>query len=223
MANVRVYGGGGAKARQSGEGSPLIAGLLAGIVLIVAWIVLARMTGKDVGLAAWGVGGLLGIAIAKSARPPTRATGIQAAILTAVILLVGKVAIVVYGLQPALRAEMVRDRDATAKMLIFDMLKNRSFSPEVQHLIDTRPELARDTSFMGPGEELRAQMISEAEARAKTATPEERERLVRTYYDQTVVREIGFWFLFVLAFTPLDLLWVGLGIASAWKLGQGKI
>jgi hypothetical protein len=222
MANVRVYGSGGAKARK-GEGSPLIAGLLAGVVLIVAWIVLARMTGKDVGVAAWGVGGLLGIAIAKSARPPTRATGVQAAILTAVILLVGKAAVVVYGLQPALRAEMVRDRDATARMLIVDMMKNRSFSPEVQRMIDTRPELARDTSFLGPGQELRAQMISEAEARAKTATLEERERLVRTYYDQTFVEKIGFWVLFVLSFTPVDLLWVGLGISTAWKLGQGVI
>jgi hypothetical protein len=224
MANVRVYGGGGAKApSSSGEGSPLLAGLLVGIVLMIAWILLARMTGKDVGLAAWGVGGLLGIVIAKSARPPTRATGVQAAILTAVTLLVGKAAVVIYGLQPALRAEMVRDRDATAKMLIFDMMKNRSFSPEVQHLIDTRPDLARDTSFMGPGEELRAQMIAEAEARAKTATIEERERLVRTYYDQTFVRQIGFWVLFVLSFTPLDLLWMGLGISTAWKLGQGLI
>jgi hypothetical protein len=76
---------------------------------------------------------------------------------------------------------------------------------------------------MGPGEELRAQMVSEASARAKAAPRETRERLVRTYYDQTLLRKIGFWVLLLTSFGPLDLLWMGLGIASAWKLGQGKI
>ena len=55
MANVRVYGS--AKPGSTGDGSPLIAGLLVGIVLMIAWILLARMTHKDVGLASWGVGG----------------------------------------------------------------------------------------------------------------------------------------------------------------------
>lgn len=221
MTTVRVYGG-KPKSRPS-EGSPLLAGILAGAVLIVAWVGLARMTHNDVGLASWGVGGLLGIVIAKTARPPTRATGLQAAILTAMILLLAKMAVVVFALQPALRDEVLQDRDATAMLYLLDMTKNHSFSPELQHTIDTRPDLVRDSSFMGPGEELRTQMVTEATARAKTATPAERERIVRTYYDETVLQKIGFWFVLLTSFGPLDLLWMGLGIASAWKLGQGLI
>lgn len=224
MANVRVYGGGGAKSPSGSKaGSPLIAGILVGVVLIVAWILLARMTQKDVGLASWGVGGLLGIVIAKTARPPTRATGALAAILTACILLVAKVAVVVFALQPALRAELVKDPDVFTEMFLVEMTKNRSFSPELQHTVDTRPDLLRDSSFMGSGQELRGQMISEAEDRARKSTSAERNRLLRTQYDETLLAKIGFWVLLLLSFGPLDLLWMGLGISTAWKLGQGLI
>ena len=223
MANVRVYGAGGAKAPSSREGSPLVAGLLVGAVLIVAWILLARMTQKDVGLASWGVGGLLGIAIAKTARPPTRATGALAAILTACILLVAKVAVVMFALQPALRAEMLKDPELTAELYVTEMQKNRSFSAELQHTIDTRPDLLRDSSFMGVGDQLRMQMASEAQDRARTAPPAERERLVRANLNVALLEQIGFWVLLLMSFGPLDLLWMGLGISTAWKLGQGVI
>lgn len=223
MANVRVYGGGGKSRSTSGEGSPLLAGILTGAVLIVAWILLARMTGKDLGLASWGVGGLLGIVVAKMARPPTRATGVLAALLTVGTLLVAKVAVVMFALQPALRDELIQDSEATALVFLYDMTKNRSFSPELQRTIDARPDFLRDSTVMGPGEELRSQMISEARDRAKTATKAERERLVRAHYDQSVVETVGFWVLLVMSFGPLDLLWMGLGISTAWKLGQGVI
>lgn len=224
MGNVRVYGGGGARSRSgSGEGSPLLAGVLVGIVLMIAWIVLARMTLRDVGLASWGVGGLIGIAIAKTARPPTRATGVLAAIVTACMLLVSKVAVVKFGLQPALREQVVKGPEVTSLMYLADMKKNHAFSPELQHTIDTRPDLLRDSSFMGAGEELRTRMIEEAEARAQAAPPAERERMVRAYYDATIFQTIGFWVLLITSFGPLDLLWMGLGISTAWKLGQGAI
>jgi len=222
MANVRVYGSGGAKPR-SGEGSPLIAGILAGVVLIVAWILLARMTHKDVGLASWGVGGLLGIVIAKTARPPTRATGVLAAILTACMLVAAKVAVVVFALQPAMRDEYLQDPEIATRLFLVEMTKTQSFSPDLQHTLDTRPDLVRDSSFMGPGQELRFRMISEAEDRAKTSTRAERQRLIRTQYDERLLEKIGFWVLLVMSFGPLDLLWMGLGISTAWKLGQGVI
>lgn len=221
MTTVRVYGGKPTPPPRAG--SPLLAGILAGGGLIIVWILLARMTHNDVGIAAWGVGGLLGIVIAQTAKPPTRATGMQAAILTALTLVVAKMAIAVFALQPALRDELLQDRDVAASLYLIDMTKNRSFSPDLQHTIDTRPDLVRDSSFMGPGEELRHQMVKEASARAQTATQAERDRMVNTYYDKTLLRKVGFWVVLLLAFTPLDLLWIGLGIASAWKLGQGKI
>src|SRR3989442_3477032 len=223
MANVRVYGGPAKAPTASKEGSPLLAGILTGIALAIAWVALARITHNDVGLASWGVGGLLGIVIAKMARPPTRGTGWLAAILTAGTLLVAKFAVVVFALQPALREEFVQDWRATSGLFLVDMTKNRSFSATLQHTLDTRPDLVRDTSFLGPGWELRSQIDSEVLARAKPSTVEERERLVRAHYDSSLLAQFSFWGLLLVSFGPLDLLWMGLGIAGAWKLGQGLI
>jgi hypothetical protein len=221
MTAVRVYGGKAATKRA--EGSPLLAGILAGVALVVGWVLVARMMHNKVGLVAWGIGGLIGIAIAKAARPPTRATGWLAAIATFITLLVAKVAVVSLALQPALRDEYVQDWRATSFLFRVDMIENRSFSPELQHTLDTRPELLRDTSFLGAGYELRSQIDSEAIAHAKSSTIEERERLVHRHYDNPAVAKFSFWALLVWSVLPLDLLWMGLGIASAWTLGQGRI
>jgi len=220
-----VYGG-SAKGSGGGspkEGSPLLAGLLVGVGLIVAWILLARMVHKDVGLVAWGVGGLVGIAVAKTARPPTRGTGFLAAMLTLVTVVAAKIAIVVFALQPALRDEFIQDPDFATPMYVTEMRKNRSFSTEVQHTLDTRPDLLRDSSLFGAGYELRSQMHKEAEARARASTVDERRRLMGRYVDEAAASRFSFWILMLLSFTPLDLLWMGLGIGSAWTLGQGRI
>jgi hypothetical protein len=230
MANVRVYGGGGggggggAKSRStSSEGSPLLAGLLVGFVLIIAWVMLAHAAHDDVGLVAWGAGGLLGIVVAKVARPPTKATGTLAALLATGAILVAKPALVMFALQPALRQEFLTNQEATASLFLLDMTQNRSFSPELQHTLDTRPDLLRDTSFLGAGEEIKFRMVSEASDRAKAATPAEREWLVRTHLDNTLLEKVGFIVLLLTTFGPLDLLWMGLGISTAWKLGQGVL
>jgi hypothetical protein len=221
MSTVRVYGG--KSGGTSSAGSPLLAGVLAGFALTIGWVVLARMTHNDVGLASWGIGGLLGIVVAKSARPPTRATGALAAILTVGTLLVAKLAVVVFALQPALRDEFIQDRDLSTRLYLAEMTQNRSFSPDLQHTLDTRPELLRDTSFFGAGEELRSQMVTEAAARAKGSTVSERERLVRSHVDDSALSKFSFWVLLLMSFGPLDLAWIGLGVTTAWKLGQGVL
>jgi hypothetical protein len=221
MATVRVYGGGSNVAPK--EGSPLLAGMIVGIAVIVAWILFAGMVHKDVGVTAWGVGGLLGVVVAKSARPPTRATGWLAVALTVVTVFVAKVAVVVFALQPALREEFMQDKDIAARLYVRDMTANHAFSPELQQTLDTRPDLLQDSSAFGAGYELRTQMYQEASARAKTSTIDDRRRLMGQYVNQELAEKIGFWVLMVLSFTPLDLLWWGLGIGSAWTLGQGRI
>jgi hypothetical protein len=223
VATVRVYGGSAKSSSAPKEGSPLLAGLIVGIAVIVGWILFARMVEKDVGVVAWGVGGLIGLAVAKSARPPTRATGGLAAVLTVITVLAAKIAVVVFALQPALREQFIQDRDIAARLYVKDMTANHAFSPELQHTLDTRPDLLRDTAVFGAGYELRSQMYEEASARAKTSTIDDRRRLMREYVNQELAEQVGFWVLMLLSFTPLDLLWMGLGIGSAWTLGQGRI
>src|SRR6266550_5021931 len=107
MTPVRVYGGQAATKRE--DGSPLLAGLLAAIGIIVGWVSLVYVTHHPVGVAAWGVGGLLGIVIAKTAKPPTKATGVLAAVLTLVTAFLAKVVLIVVALQPILRQELANN------------------------------------------------------------------------------------------------------------------
>jgi len=220
MSTVRVYGG--KAATQRADGSPLLAGLLAAIGVIVAWVGLVYVTHHPAGVAAWGVGGLLGIAVAKAAKPPTKATGALAAALTLLTVFLAKVVLVVVALQPILRQELANSPASLIMIFLAEKAQQKSFSPELQATIDARPDLVADTTFFGPGHELREQMIHEAAAAAKASSFAERERLVHVHFDQ-FLSQLGFWALFLGTFRLLDLLWIGLGMSTAWTLGQGRI
>ncbi len=219
MANVRVYG---KAAPQRADGSPLLAGLLAAIGIIVAWVGLVYVTHQPVGVAAWGVGGLLGIVVAKSAKPATKATGALAAALTLVTVFLAKVVLIVVALQPILRQELANNPASLTMIFLIEKTQRKSFSPELQKTIDARPDLVADTTFFGPGHEVRGQMLDEAMTAAKASSFAERERLVHVHFDQ-FLSTLGFWALFWGTFRLLDLLWIGLGMSTAWTLGQGRI
>jgi len=220
MTTVRVYGGNAAT--KPAGGSPLLAGLLAAIGIIVAWVGLVYLTHHPVGIAAWGVGGLLGIVVAKAAKPPTKATGALAAALTLVTALLAKVILVVVALQPIIRQELANDPGTLIMLFLVDKTQHKSFSPEVQATIDSRPDLVADSTFFGPGYELRTKMIDEAAAAAKASSFAERARLVHVHYDR-FLEKLGFWVLLWQTFRLMDLLWIGLGMSTAWTLGQGRI
>src|SRR6266511_2168497 len=100
--------------------------------------------------------------------------------------------------------------------------RSRSAMQELQATIKARPDLVVDTTFFGPGHELRQQMIHEAATAAEASSFAERERLVHVHFDQ-FLSKLGFWVLFLGTFRLLDLLWLGLGMSTAWTLGQGRI
>jgi hypothetical protein len=50
---------------ESSPGSPLLAGIIAGILLAVLWAFLVWFTHNGIALAAWGVGGLIGVTLAR--------------------------------------------------------------------------------------------------------------------------------------------------------------
>src|SRR6266576_2721069 len=168
MTPVRVYGGQAATKRE--DGSPLLAGLLAAIGIIVAWVALVYVTHHPVGVAAWGVGGLLGIVVAKAAKPSTKAPGALAAVLTLVTVFLAKVVLIVVALQPILRQELANNPGSLAMIFLVEKTQQKSFSPELQKTIDARPDLVADTTFFGPGHEVREQMIAEAMTAAKASS-----------------------------------------------------
>jgi len=213
--------GGGADARPATrDGSPLLAGMITGILLALVWVLVVYVTHNGVPLVAWGVGGLIGVAVARSARPPTRETGTLAALLTVGTVLVAKVGVLAFALSPILEDEIRRNPAATTAVFLRDMVDHRSFSPELEAGLDSQARDGSDTALADLGSERYVRMIGEARRRAETATQAERERVVRAYTDALLTGS-GFWSLLGRLFGLWDLLWLGLGVSTAWRLGRG--
>jgi hypothetical protein len=198
----------------------VLAGVLTGVLAAVVWAVLVYLTHNPIGLAAWGVGGLVGIAVAQPVREPrgtSRAT--VAVVLTAAAIILAKVLIVEVALPPVIRDEILRSREATAAVYMLNMAAHRSFSPDLQAAIDSVDRERHDTAGSDAWGGLQYRMIVEARQRAGAAAPDERERVVRAAMGGLFAR-FGFLPLLGRSFGVWDLLWFGFAISSAWKLAQ---
>jgi phosphate/sulfate permease len=201
------------------EASPTLAGLIAGILAAVVWAFLVYVTHNTISLAAWGVGGVVGLAVAKPAREPHESRSTTAVVLAAVAVVLAKALILGVALPPVIRGEILQNREATAALFMVDMAGHRSFSPALQTAIDSLARERHDSVDSEGSAELQFRMISEARERAAAASPAERERLVRAAMGGLLAR-FGFLPLLGRSFGAFDLLWLGLGLSTAWKLGQ---
>jgi hypothetical protein len=216
---VKVYGSGGGapSAGPRKKASPVLAGVLVGIPAAVLWVLIVYVTGYEIGWVAWGVGAVIGFAVAKSAHEPNASLGPTAAALAVASLILAKVLIVEFAAPAILRKEFLKTRDATAAMFLVDMRINKSFSPELQATIE---QLDAGTLSEEQRYELRQQVESEATARAAAATKPERERVVRAGVDG-MLGAMGFFGVLQKSFSLWDVLWIGLAISSAFKIAQG--
>jgi hypothetical protein len=200
--------------------SPLLAGILAGMFSAVVWALLVYLTHNPIGLAAWGVGGLVGVAVAKPDRQPRGASrGALAVVLATTAIIFAKVLIVEVAFPPVVRDEILRSQETTALLYMVDMAAHRSFSPDLQTAIDTLARGRRDTLGSPGWAELQYRMLQEARQRAESAAPAERARVVQAAMGGVIAR-FGFLPLLARSFGVWDLLWLGLGCSSAWKLAQ---
>src|SRR5438309_10921049 len=140
---VKVYG---AKA-QPGDGSPVLSGLIVSVLLAVGWTLVVYVTDNPVGLIAWGVGGLIGLAVARFAPGPSAPLGTLAAVLTVGTVILAKVLVVAFALRSIVVSDVLRDRDATTAMFLVDMATHHSFSPELQAELDKQAHERSDTAL----------------------------------------------------------------------------
>src|SRR5436305_4792819 len=160
---VKVYG---ARARtEPGDGSPVLSGLIVSILLAVGWALVVYVTDNPVGLIAWGVGGLIGLAVARFAPGPSASLGTLAAVLTVGTVILAKVLIVAFALRSIVVSGVLRDRDAIAAMFLVDMATHHSFSPELQAELDKHPRERSDTALSDLGPDLNYRIIAEARQR----------------------------------------------------------
>jgi phosphate/sulfate permease len=204
--------------------------VIVGVALAIAWTLLVYFTHNPVSLAGWGVGGLIGIVLARAGRrgeTSSASRGTVAIVLTVGTVLLAKALILAFALRPIVRDELVRSPEARTAVFMIDMTVHRSFSPDLQAELDKETGagagVARDTALdprrLERAFELRERIFTEARARDSTATPAERERIVRTYADSLLGAQ-PFMPMLGRLFGLWDLLWLGLGASSAWKLAQ---
>jgi hypothetical protein len=219
-SSVKVYGGGGASSSSPRRASPVLAGVLVGIPAAVAWAAIAYFTGYEIGWVAWGVGAIVGYAVAKSAHEPSASLGPTAAAIAVASLLLAKVLILEFALPPILRAELLKNQAATTGMFVLDMTTHKSFSPELQALLDQAE--ARPGS-LSEAQQLDAQrrMRTEVTERIGNATRAEKQRVARESTDN-ILKEMGFFGALKDLFSLFDLLWIFLAISSAYKIAQSK-
>jgi phosphate/sulfate permease len=225
---VQVYGARPSEA--AGEASPIMSAVIVSVALAIAWMLLVYFTHNPVSLAGWGVGGLIGIVLARAGRRGETASasrGTVAIVLTVGTVLLAKALILAFALRPIVRDEVVRSPEARTAFFMIDMTVHRSFSPDLQAELDKETGVgtgaARDTAFdprrLERAFELRERIVAEARARDSAATSAERERIVRTYAD-SVLGAQPFLPMLGRLFGLWDILWLGLGASSAWKLAQ---
>lgn len=212
---VKVYGKAapGSAAAPRREPNPVLAGILAAVLAAVLWAVIAYATGYEIGWVAWGVGALIGFAVAKSSREPSPALGATAAVIAVGALILAKILILEFALPSVVEQEVLKNRQATAAMFLVDMGINQSFSPELQAQV----EMAKSGDERQDG--IGARMVREAEARAADASPAERERVVHRQV-ANLLEEAGFFAVLGRLFSLWDVVWIFLAIGSAWRIGQ---
>ena len=216
---VKVYGARPSAAPRK-KASPVLAGVLVGIPAAALWALIAYVTHYEIGWVAWGVGAVVGVAVAKSAHEPRASLGATAAALAVASLILGKVMILEFALPPILRSEFLKDREATAAMFLMDMGINRSFSPELQASLEQLGGGRQGAVSPAQQADLQGRMAAEAMARAAAATPAERERVVAAS-SAGILAEMGFFGALGKLFDLWDVVWIGLAISSAWKIAQG--
>lgn len=205
-------------ARPGGEQGitrALIVGAVAAIIGGIAWALIVGVTHYELGYAAWGIGLLVGLAMARATPIRGQSVAVLAALLAALGLMVGKVLIVEVTSQPSLAKEIQDDDEWMAQAALYELQSNGALPAELKSRLDA---LAFDDTIP---DALWADMLDVGAAHAAQAGPEKREMIAATYAD-VLLSSAGFGDLLQSQMTLWDLLWFGLAVTTAWQLLAGR-
>lgn len=218
------------RGRAAGGATPglwrvVIAGTAAALLGGLAWIAVAFAAQAKVSALAWGVGALVGFAMARAS--PTRGPriGILAVLISTAGLVFGTTVIAVKvmpaipALPPAPVPSTTTIRADSALMIqvtAWYLRENRAFPPEVQARVDSLGEvtgyypqdlwndmMAAGAEYAANADSAERAKIAEAYVAAQTPDPEAaRPRWQHVFYS--------------------DLLWSALALVTAWMIASGK-
>lgn len=190
---------------------PILAGAVAGVLGGGGWALIVALTDLEVGWVAWGIGGLIGLAMTRTTAHRSIQLATIAAVIAGLSLLIGKVLIQQFVTRPALERSLQESPYAVASAAAWRLREQSAFPPELQARVDA--VTGTDTLPDALWEE----MVAAGQAHAATLTVEERGELA-TAYVTTVQAQITPWQQLGWGFSPWDLLWFGLAVSTAWGM-----
>ncbi len=201
--------------REVGVNRALLGGVLAAILGGVAWAVVVITTGYELGWAAWAIGVLVGIVMARltPARGPSLAA--LAASFAAAGLLTGKFFIVQYGTERFAVQEIQADPSLMQQAALHDLDASGTMPEPIQQQL----EAMADSDTLSDA--LWMEMLDASTAHAKQADPAERERIA-AQYAQLVLGSVGLLEQLQMQLSAWDLLWLALAVTTAWRMLRGR-
>jgi len=211
------------RARFSGDGLPVIlwpvCGLAGGAVGGVIWVLVAYLAHLQIGIIAWAVGGLTGLAVAMAAgsRAAT-GSGILAAVLAFGMILISKFAVaVLFVNQFAGQMENAKERQ---EQIIIQEARTLA---EEQEKKGVKLDWPRGKS-LDEAEELSdfpAPIAQQAQKNWDAQNPRIKGHLQNMQQINRIGKAFAIGAVFLVSFGLFDLLWFFLAISSAFKLGRG--
>ncbi len=189
----------------------LLAGAIAALIGGAVWAALVAFAHLEVGYVAWGIGVLVGVAMAAVTQTRGRGMAMLAAGLAALGLVAGKSMIVQFATEPALVAEIEADQEWLAQAVAFELQAKGALPSEIQQQYEA---LADDDTIP---DALWYGMLEAGGAHLASLQPEERGRLAANYASY-LLSGFDFTTLLFMQLSLWDVLWFGLAIVTAWKI-----
>lgn len=213
-----MTGNGSGRHRHMGSAvMGLVFGVVAAILGGVVWAGIVTGTGYEVGYVAWGVGLIVGLAVAAGSPSPGVGHGLTAAGLAAAGLLLGKVLIYSWAMPGLVAKEFSNDPEMSAAAIEVMVARDPSLDPELKAWYDNQDPAAyteeQDNVYIAKLNEL-------ITTRAAQMSEDEHKAAVKDFANLTLAA-LPMETRMSIAFSPWDLLWFGLALFTAFRIGCG--
>lgn len=189
----------------------LAAGLVAALLGGVIWAAIGIYGNLEVGWVAWGIGLLVGGAMAMTTPVRSRQLAVAAAALALVGLLAGK-AMTFAGSTGVIAEEMLADDEYMRGVTAWRMYGAAELDPALQAAVadtEARGDTLSDADW--------AEMLTAAETRLAALSDDEREAIAREVAG-TMIRQMGLVAGVRAQLSGFDLLWLLLALATAFRM-----
>ena len=208
-------------------GRGILGGALGGLVGALIWAGVSSFAGFEIGWIAWGVGGLVGLGCVWGSKGQGNVLGSVAVVITIISILAGKYFAVEFCIRDEIGSEQgvlqsalagIQDDEVAISYLADEIIQERlANGDDVQWPAGVNPEEATRQSDYPPV------IWSRALSKWEGMSPQEREQYrdqlteqirvgVQTYFSDASA------FGFLNSFGPMDMLFFGLAVATAFKI-----